>query len=84
VPQWPSLTQAPESEFHKTSSSFEALKMQLVLLGHHSTQSIIAFSSLYFLKILVVKTSQIIKLWSSSPDAKYLPQYETEIDLTHF
>lgn len=51
--------------------------------GHHSTQSVTAFSNLYLRKILVDVTSQTIKLWSSSPEARYLPQGETEIDRTH-
>ena len=65
-----------------TNSSLQAAKMQCYLLGDHSTQSTTLFSNLYFLRILALLTSHTIRLWSSSPDARYLPQGETEIDLT--
>jgi len=65
-----------------TFSSFDTASKQFVLEGHHWIQSIIAFSNLYFLKIRVVRQSQTITLWSSSPEAKYLPHGETEIALT--
>ncbi len=57
--------------------------MHRSLIGFHSTQSITLFSSLYFLNILVVGTCHTIKLPSSSPDAKNVPQGEIVIDLTH-
>lgn len=52
------------------------------MLGHHSTQSITLFSSLYFLIILLVITCQITRFPSSSPEAKYYPQGDTDIVLT--
>jgi len=43
----------------------------------------ILLSSLYFLMILAVSTCHTIKFPSSSPDAKYCPHGDTEMERTH-
>lgn len=56
--------------------------MQLVLLGLHSTQSMILCSSLYFLRILDELISQTTRLESSSPEARNRPSGDIDTDLT--